>query len=839
MELGDTIQHVQNLTGDPNSSEFQQSWSVIEEFRKSDFLGFLEHMVKIFTNTSNNSTLRQLAIILCYQIFPTSYENLNSNIFASLNLTNEIISQVLSASSDCFADENLKIRTGAATLFSRIALIDVLTNDSFDITKTLISGFVSPDSEESFESICIILIDLFTWTSMGNEELDSILEALFGFLSSNEDSVSNSMKNYCLKILRTIINNMGEVLTDEQNLKSLFEALFAMAQNPETKAEAFYCWSEFTVNYYPNLELVAEQLAEASFFELTQDENDSESVINICIFWKSIAECELYKKAELNIIKQIASELLPLLFKISVSIPIDQCDNDEDFEPYIEAASAMQSIVKVAPDESLPVLANYVKEYALSEGEENFRLREGALNCLNFIIQFCDCSSVLIESLDLIALGLNDNSPRVKQTAVYCIHAILNSILTLGDSCPFAELVPQIGQKIVDLSLPVMNLMAEPQIDINLASTAASTTADFIRFPGFPYEGKAIFLLLNSAINKSSRDSLILSQSAFSALQSALSKCPEDLLQHFMKAVLEVLKSAIQAQADFWLINHLFYLLQPIYYRLKGKINQEIVELSWSLFESTFNQYPNEAVTLISLLSNLGRAAGELFLPCIEVTSQFILTGLETYDRDESIPSAALGVSLLSDCFDLSPFAAKFLEALAKALSNEEVPLQSKRRIADAIGCLAKKTPSVFVNDAENVIEPIDNICHHVIGNIIAYAPDDLFDEDFDIDDIISSFLKCLRKILNTLAQAESPLTEKTGEILSDLLEVVGGMKEHGDDLLKSSVKSMGMLIHVFQNDMKETFEYEPGFILILKEAQEAEILPETVANIFQFMSSE
>lgn len=64
-------------------------------------------------------------------------------------------------------------------------------------------------------------------------------------------------------------------------------------------------------------------------------------------------------------------------------------------------------------------------------------------------------------------------------------------------------------------------------------------------------------------------------------------------------------------------------------------------------------------------------------------------------------------------------------------------------------------------------------------------------------------------------------------------------MKEHGDDLLKSSVKSMGMLIHVFQNDMKETFEYEPGFILILKEAQEAEILPETVANIFQFMSSE
>lgn len=838
MEFEDTIQHIQNLLGNPDSAEFQQSWPVIEEFRSSLLSSFLEQMVQIFANDSLPESMRHMAIILSYQVFPTSYEKLNNNIFESLNLTNEIVTQVLSSASDCFADESVNVRTGAATLFSRIACIDVLTNDSCDITKTLITGFVSPVSEESFQSICIVLIDLFSCSTMDEEELGAILEALFNYLSSDEDTVSNGMKCYCLKLLRTFINNMGEVLTDESNVKTFFEALFAMSQIPETKADAFYCWSEFTVNYYSMLDLVAEQLAESSFVELAQEENDNETLINVCVFWKSIAECELDKNAPLHIIKQVASDLLPLLFNISIKIPFDQCDNDEDYESYIEAAAAMQSVVKAAPEESMPILSNFIKEYALMEGEENFRYREAALNCLNFIIQFCDCSPVLIESLDLIFNGLNDNSHRVKQTATYCVHAILNSILTLGDSCPFFELIPQIGQKIVELSQLVMNQMVGQNIDTILAATAASTTADFIRFPKFPYVGKALSLLLNCAIRETAPDSLILSQSAFSALQSSLNTCPENLLEPLMKAILEIMKQSIENQSDFWFINHLCLLLQPIYVRLKGQVDQESFELSWHLFETTFNQYPDEAVTLLSPLATLGRSVGDLFLPNLETAAQFILNGLENYEREEAIPSGALSVSLLSDCFDLSPFAMNFLESLTKAIDNSDVSLQSKKFIADAIGNLAKKAPNVFVEVADSVMKPIDEVCHNVIGNIIAYAPDDLFDEDFDMDDIISSFLKCLQKILRTLSQSESPHAPKAADILNDLLEFVGGMKEHGDKLLKTCVKSMNVLIQVFPDDMKETFEYEPGFILLLKEAQEAEILPEMVEMVFQFMSS-
>ena len=840
MDLQITIQHIQNLTGNPETPEFQQSWGIIEAFRKSDLASFLLQMIQIYSNIELASAIRQLAIILSYQPFPTSVEDPKQNPFLALNIPDEVITQLLSSSSNCFSDEIINIRIGAANLFSRIACIDVLTLDKFGITKTLITGFTSPTSVQAFESISTVLIDLFLVSVVHDDELNTILSALFGYLSSQDQNVTSVMKQYCLKILCTIIDNMAEILTDDDNVKSLFAALFAMSSNPETKAEAFRCWTQFAINFYPMLELVAQQIAESSFVELTQDESDRETIINICVFWKSIAECESTQNAELHIINQIANILLPLLFKISVKIPFDQCDNQEDYEPHIAAATAIQAIVATSPEQSMPVLLKFVHEFAMSEGGENFALREGALNCLNFIIQFCDCSPILIESLSLIYNGLNDSSPRVKQTAVYCVHAILNSILKKGDSCPFAALIPQIGLKIVHLSTLVMNLMIG-NVDVNLASTAASATADFIQFPGFPYTGKALSLLLMAAVRSNMPDSFILSQSAFSSLQDAVLRCPNQLLQPVMGAILQIMKESIVNHSDFWIINQICILLQAILVRLTGEINEESIQLSWSLFETTFNQYPDEAAALLSPLSSLARAAGQSF-PYLNVVAEFILHGLENYESAKSIPSAALGASFLSDCFDLSPFAMKFLEALTKALANSEIPLESKRFAAGAIGDLATKAPQVFIEVAPNVLEPLVSVCENDISNIIAVTEEEDDDElldDFDIDDIVSSFLSCLQKVMLTLAQNNQGITSKVADTLIDLLESVGGMNEHGDKLLKTSVEAMVALIQLFPGQMKETLNNEPGFIVILQESQGAEILLPAIQMIYQFMSNQ
>ncbi|OHS99126.1 hypothetical protein TRFO_34531 [Tritrichomonas foetus] len=813
------VQHLHNLLN-PQGPNYQESFGLVESFKNSDINGFFTQMLAIFPNAATPPHLRQLAMILCYQSFPSSLEGLTQHPFQ--NFRPEIISQFLSASVQCFADELEPIRISAATLFSRIACIDILTNDQYGITKTLIQGFQAPQSEFAFDALCLVLTDIFDVSTLNDEELSVIMTSLFNYLSSME--TSDKMKCQCLRVLRSIINNLGDVLSDDQNVQSLFTALFAMSQNPGTKTEAFRCWSEFTVNYYPMLEIVAQQIAQSSFIELTQENADRDTLINVCVFWESIAECELRKKAELHIIPQVCTSLIPLLFRISGNIPYEQCDDVEEYEPHIAAAAAMQSIVAASPEVSMPTLVSLMHQFA---NDSAFGAREASLNCLNFMLQFCDVSPILVESLTLIFQRLTDPSPRVRQTAIYCVHALLQAILTKGDDCPFASMIPQIGVKVMHLAANVMNLMND---EIAVSSTAASATADFIQFPGFPYAGRAMSLLLHSAM----RGDLILSQSAFSALQSAVSNCPMNLLPPLMKALLEIMKTTIEGHQDFWIIHHICYLLQTLYIRLSGQIG-DFVQMSWCLLEATFQQYPDEAVALLSPLSSLARAAGPAFGPYIQTAAEFLLQGLNTYDRDDAIPSASLGVSLLSDTFDLSPFSLKFLEALSKAVAHPEIPIESKRFAVDAIGDLAMKTPHVFIPIAQSVLDPVSQICTN-IGDLITYKPDD-DDDDFDVDDILCSFLNCMQKATTVLAQVQSPLAPKAGEVVNDILEDVGGMKEHGDKLLKVSVDAMAALIQAFPQQMKETFQDEPGFTIILREAHEAQISLSVLEMIAQFLA--
>ena len=75
----------------------------------------------------------------------------------------------------------------------------------------------------------------------------------------------------------------------------------------------------------------------------------------------------------------------------------------------------------------LPVLGSLIQEFGCSS---ECGLREASLHCINFIIQFCDSSPVLVDSLNMVAERLTDPVPRVRDTAIYCVHALLQSILT-------------------------------------------------------------------------------------------------------------------------------------------------------------------------------------------------------------------------------------------------------------------------------------------------------------------------------------------------------------------------------------------------------------------------
>jgi hypothetical protein len=477
--------------------------------------------------------------------------------------------------------------------------------------------------------------------------------------------------------------------------------------------------------------------------------------------------------------------------------------------------------VACAPEESAEVLSALLQRAA---GSEAVGERDAALHALNFLIQWGDVSPILDEALALIFERLSDPAPRVRDSALYCVHALLRSILIDGDECPFAELVPRIGQRVVEIGSVVVNLIAD---DPAVATTAASATADFVQFPKFPHAALAMGRLLSACVSGDIR----LSEAAFSALQNAAAHISLRILHRLLAAVADVLAAALErTTTDFRIYREFYRVLQNILIRVAGQIPDQVERL-WTLMSETFSRYPDEAASIILPLAALARAAGDVFVPCLPQASEFILAGLRTFDREQAIPWAAQGVSLLCDSFDLTPFTATFLEALTVAMADENVPLQAKQFVAAAIGDLAKTTPGVFASVAENVIPPVVAVIDVFPDVVDALDPED---EEFDIDTIVIAFAECLKEALSAVAAVGAEVGS-IADALFELLEFVGGLKEHGDALLSEAVCVMEFLIEHFPEQMRENFQDEPGFELVLRLAEEAGVNPEVVEQVVAF----
>ncbi|KAH0790702.1 Kap95p [Histomonas meleagridis] len=759
-----------------------------------------------------------MSIILAYQSFPPPGTQVEDDFLS--NLQPEILSALLTAASNLFSSPHDFVRSCSATLFSRIACLDILKYDKLSIIPILINALKTPASEVALHSICLVLTDVFEVARINDNELFEILNIIFTYLSS--PTLPDELKNACISVLRPVIDNMSEVLSDEGNLNQLFGALFALSQNPGTKASAFKCWTQFALIYYPMLKPIVDQLVTGSFTELVNLSNDRDTILSICEFWKTIAECELDKSAELNIIPRAAGTLIPILFRISTMVSNDECDSIEAYEPHIAASQALQSITSSSPAISMPILTQLIVQFNSSE---NFNEREASLNLLNYIIQFCDSTPMIMESLQLIGQRLGDNSPRVRQAAIYCVHAILNSILIKKDKCPFASLIPQIGKVIVQFSLVIINLMND---QTEVSATASLTIADFIQFPRFPYVGVALGQLLKATL----RTNLYISQSAFSAMQNAIGNTPIPILRQLLKSILDIILNILTNNPNAWIIIQFVYILQSILIRLVGQMD-EFIESCWNILNAIFQAFPDEAPNLLAPLAALGRASGEKFIQFVPHACEFLLKGLQTVDREDAIARAAFGISLFSDRFDMTPFAAAFLEHLTNAMANPNITIETKRFVAEAIGDLAKSAPSVSIGLVESVMPPILEICQHM-NDIFDMIPEE-DEEDYDIENILISFINCLQKTLEMLIKAQSQLAIPITIALLDLLEVVGGLTEHSDKMLTCSVLTMFFLAQNFPDQMNEYFQDEPGYEVLLREAREAGILPEVVAVLSQF----
>jgi hypothetical protein len=208
---------------------------------------------------------------------------------------------------------------------------------------------------------------------------------------------------------------------------------------------------------------------------------------------------------------------------------------------------------------------------------------------------------------------------------------------------------------------------------------------------------------------------------------------------------------------------------------------------------------------------------------------------LNNLEKENFVAQASAGISLLCDSFDMKPFCKAFLERLTSAMAGESVPIETKRFVAEGIQDLVKNCASEFCEVCDAVLPPLLRVSG-VLGDLTALLETE-DDEELDVDLIIVAFMKCLLSCMNALVseRVQNEKVEMVVEGVIDLLEMIGGMKEHGDDLLCVSVEAMGKLIQCFPDRTEEYFGHELGFELVLRAAKEAELMPELLSEIFNF----
>ena len=805
----------------PNHEEAEEQLKAARDEHPVEFFGIV---LEILKSEEIPELSKKMAMLLVTQLFPQEPESGNSNLDI---FPEEMISEYLAATFSWLKHPDQSYASISAGLYSRIALQDLQATNHFSTIDSIISGLQSLSSPQNLWAISRVLADICEFSILDEEESNQILTIVIGII--NEADLS--YKQEALKILETIIHFIDEVLTDEENSQQILQLMLQVLQTPELKLNAYDCWIEIVECYYPLLETVAEPLSEILLEDLQS--SDENVVLKVVTLFESLASCENVKEETMNIIGTISETLLPILFALTASCPYPEISDETDYQVWMVAANVLQLSVYASPAESYPVLIQLATENMQST---NYGEREASLIVIGSIIEASNSkrnpSDIIPDAVTFINELLGDEVPRVRYNAVLCLHTLLLNILERGDKCAFAKLIPQIRPQILEMSEKVLSLMED---DDDLKPTVVLAAVDFLRFPNFPHAGTALANMYQLALDGDPITSL----NAFSALGTAIDKVSNEILTTVFSAILDLLQSAIDTQSDSYFVEQICHLLQKLFFRLSGQINDS-VERCWTLLTSAYQMDETISYSFILPIAALGRAsAQELFQPYLSQAVEFIVAGLKE-ENSKAVANSAVSISLLSDVYDLSSILEEIVPPMIGALQNPELEDVSKRYIVDAVTDLATKIPGPF-NEALGAIMPvifeISERLSDYQDEVSENQKDDIIYETFE--SILISYLKCFMATITCAEAGQNPIRDTIAEASVDLLEVACGLEYHRENLLRQIVLTIEFLMNKFPEQMREFMDNEPGFHECLVMAVKGRIEIPTIQKISQFFETD
>jgi hypothetical protein len=91
---------------------------------------------------------------------------------------------------------------------------------------TMLQAFQNPPSLVALETVCKALSEILEVAPLPAADLTMVLQGVFNFLGIVEFPFE--IKNAGLKILKSVNDNMAELLEDEEKRTPLFECLFVV-----------------------------------------------------------------------------------------------------------------------------------------------------------------------------------------------------------------------------------------------------------------------------------------------------------------------------------------------------------------------------------------------------------------------------------------------------------------------------------------------------------------------------------------------------------------------------------------------------------------------------------
>ena len=676
---------------------------------------------------------------------------------------------------------------------------------------------------------------------------------MFEFLSfraneSNGGNFSFPSENSLSTVSEEDANEDGEPI----HFNLLFTALIALVQEPPLKYQSYLTWAKFAGLFYPELEPIADQLVLQALSEF-ENENDHLIISAICKLFQKISDAEQDKNAQLFIIKRFASQLVQCFFFIASSAdspeplssetsenPFNIAEGDEVDDITANATETLLSIALAAPNDVIPIMAAIAEE---NLNAEQFGLREAAVSCLNIICQIAPPLPIIGKIYPAVESALNDPANRVKDAGLYLMQTIIDSILKNATRSPFVSSFPHFRQIMIHLATIINGLLDNPSV----APDAACALASFVRIPGFPLSSQIIQRIFTVAVapdpvpnsgNPNSTPKLFrnasfspLSRSAISALIAITSSNNPEVLQPLLISTLNIIEEALpSADINLPLISRLWQLVQKVLYTMSiSHISEVDVEKIWALLSATASA-DCELTSILVPLATLSNVNPEAFLPHLPETIEILCNALHSTELLEylrNVDAACLAITIISDSHDLTEYTPQLLQLLAGTTFEGEMDVMKTLSISDAITSLTK-FPS-FQACAIDSIAPIISAADSMQTRI---NNDNLLNLDDDSEKVIISYLKCFAA---TAAVCTPDVVEIPVMAAIDLLEVVGGLEEHGDDLITTSVDVMAQFVQQFPEKMGQMFQNEPGFKNILDKAIVAEIQLEKVHFLMPF----